>query len=491
MQLLHSNQRLSMLQSFILFALSVLVIVQRYPSYITSPRIWAEESIYLETFFSSSDLLDGFNALIYPAYYLLIPRISGLLASLVQPENAALITTICGTLVLLIPIIIIVFGNSRYWSTLGQKLILTSFLIFSCSTGEIWMNSTNVGFIMAIVTFLILIDEDIKNQYKNFFYGILLSLAILTGPISLLMSPFFLYRFIKNKEYVFLIYCFLFLLFGLFQISYFFISLSLETTVGNLNRGIFISNSWLDSFFYWVSPNIIFPLFGYFFATGFRTIMIAGNQKSDQLDFLYEIIPLNTDTSLAIVSFAVLIVAITLISLLIAIFIYFFKRTNSDEKAYLMILFLYLSFVLTILSLGGHGGYRYSYVTSFILLFFLLQRMLFSIPKFEKNFLKIIISLSIFIGFIEYYPRVISFSPDFRSADEQKWPNWKNEVTIWKENADYNPKIWPNLREKTNIWPARSTVWKIDLNNPKTWDEAGNFKYTNELKKYIEKNYEK
>ena len=103
-----------MLQSFILFALSVLVIVLRYPSYITSPRIWAEESIYLETFFSSSDLLDGFNALIYPAYYLLIPRISGLLASLVQPENAALITTICGTLVLLIPIIIIVFGNSRY-----------------------------------------------------------------------------------------------------------------------------------------------------------------------------------------------------------------------------------------------------------------------------------------------------------------------------------------------------------------------------------------
>ena len=196
-----------MLQSFILFALSVLVIVLRYPSYITSPRIWAEESIYLETFFSSSDLLDGFNALIYPAYYVLISRISGLLASLVQPENAALITTICGTLVLLIPIIIIVFGNSRYWSTLGQKLILTSFLIFSCSTGEIWMNSTNVGFIMAIVTFLILIDEDIKNQYKNFFYGILLSLAILTGPISLLMSPFFLYRFIKYKEYVFLIYC--------------------------------------------------------------------------------------------------------------------------------------------------------------------------------------------------------------------------------------------------------------------------------------------
>ena len=488
MKLFQSNKRVSIPQSFILFAVFVLIVILRYPSYLTNPRIWAEESIYLETFFSSSNILDGFNALIYPAYYLLISRISGLLASLVQPENAALITTICGTLVLLLPIIIIVFGNSRYWSTLGQKIILTSFLIFSCSTGEIWMNSTNVGFIMAIVTFLILIDEDIKNLYKNFCYGILLSLAILTGPISLLMSPFFLYRFIQKREYVFLIYCLLFLLLGLFQISYFFVSLNLETTVGNLNRGIFISNSWLDSFFYWISPNIVFPLLGYFFATGFRTIMIAGNQASNQLNFLYEIIPFDNDTSIAIVGFAVLIAAFTLITLLTAILIYFFKRTSGDEKVYFVILFLYLSFVLTVLSLGGHGGYRYSYVTSFILMFFLFQRLLSSIPKFEKNFLKLIISLSIFIGFIEYYPRVISFSPDFRSVDEKKWPVWKNEVIIWKKNPEYNPKVWPNLREKTNIWPARSTVWEIDLNNPETWNEAGNLKYTNELKKYLEKN---
>ena len=124
-------------------------------------------------------------------------------------------------------------------------------------------------------------------------------------------------------------------------------------------------------------------------------------------------------------------------------------------------------------------------------MFFLYQRLLSGIPKFEKNFLKLMISISIFIGFIEYYPRVISFSPDFRSVDEKKWPVWKNEVIIWKKNPEYNPKVWPNLREKTNIWPARSTVWEINLNNPETWNEAGNLKYTNELKKYIEKNHGK
>ena len=52
--------------------------------------MWAEESLYFETFFSNPNILDGFDALIYPAYYVLISRIVGFLASLVDPENAAM-----------------------------------------------------------------------------------------------------------------------------------------------------------------------------------------------------------------------------------------------------------------------------------------------------------------------------------------------------------------------------------------------------------------
>lgn len=482
---MQSYKNVGFLQSFVLFFITAFTITIRYPSYFTNPRIWAEESIYLETFFSSSSLLDGFNALIYPSYYILISRIAALLASLVQPEDAALVTTICGMIVLLIPITIILFGNSRYWSSFYQKLILTSFLIFSCSTGEIWLNSTNVGFIMAVVTFLILIDEKTGSFLKNFLYCFLLFLAILTGPISLLMSPFFLYRFIQKREPAILVYCLLFLLLGSFQISYFFISQNLETSVANLNRGIFISNSWLESFVYWVSPNIIFPLFGYFLATGFRTFMISGSQKSEQLNFLYEALPFGMETSASFVNLVVLITAIILAASLISIFIYFFRRSSHDERLYLLTLFLYLSLILTALSLGGHGGYRYSYITSFILLFYLLQRFFVILPKFEKTLIKLAVSLSIMLGVLEYYPRVISFSPDFRSAQEEKWPIWKNEVSKWKENPEYKPKIWPNLRTKTNIWPARSTVWDIDLSNTTTWNEAGNYKYSEEFKEFF------
>tara|TARA_B100000287_G_scaffold434932_1_gene500997 strand:+ start:785 stop:2272 length:1488 start_codon:yes stop_codon:yes gene_type:complete len=485
MKSLYSDSRVSLLQSFSLLLLSIAIVVIRYPSYLINPRIWAEESIYLETFFSSSNFIDGFDALIYPAYYVLISRISGLLASIVSPENAALVTTICGLIVLLIPISIILFGNSKYWTTLRQKIILSAFLIFSCSTGEIWMNSTNVGFIMAVATFLILIDENLGNFIKKMLYGLCLSLAILTGPISLLMSPFFLYRFIQKRESTFLIYCFLFLILGLFQISYFLISHNLETSVGNLNRGIFISNSVIESFFYWISPNIIFPLFGYFLTTGFRTLMIAGNQNSQQLNFLYESFPFSIETSMALISFLVLIAALFLAASMIGIYLYFLKHSNKDEKVYMLILFIYLSLILTALSLGGHGGYRYSYVTSFILLFYLLQRFLSKTSKFEEKLIKVAISFSLIMGVLEYYPRVISFSPDFRSAQEDEWPIWKNEVNSWKENSEHKPKIWPHLRMDTNIWPARSTVWEIDLNTPKTWNEAGRFRYSKEVKTYL------
>ena len=91
------------------------------------------------------------------------------------------------------------------------------------------------------------------------------------------------------------------------------------------------------------------------------------------------------------------------------IYIYLFKRSSIDERVYMLILFLYLSLILTALSLGGHGGYRYSYVCSFILLFYLFQKFLALNAGLERNLIKGVISFSLIVGALEYYPRVISF----------------------------------------------------------------------------------
>ena len=362
-----------------------------------------------------------------------------------------------------------------------QKVFLSAFLIFSCSTGEIWMNSTNVGFIMPVVTFLILIDENPGGYFKRFLYGLCLFLAILTGPISLLMSPFFLYRFIQRKEPVYLIYCTLFLAFGLLQISYFVIASGLEVPVGQTGRGIFNPLSFAETFIYWVSPNIIFPIFGYFLATAFRTFALLSYQKSEELISLSESLPFDAGALAEVLIYLAPIIIIFLGAIIFSIYIYFFKRSSVDEKVYMLILFAYLGPLLTVLSLGSHGGYRYSYICSFILLFYLLQRFIFFSSGVERSLIKSAISISLVIGVLEYYPRVISFSPDFRTSQEPEWPNWKNEVITWKNNPSYKVKIWPHLREGTGIWPERVDVWSVDLSNDKYWDEAGNFKYSEEL----------
>ena len=486
MKNLYADSRVSFLQACALLVVSICVIVLRYPPFLLQPRMWAEESMYYETFFSNPSILDGFDSVVYPAYYLLISRIAGLLASFVDPANAALVTTLCGLIVLLIPLIIIIFGRSMYWSAMHQKIILSAFLIFSCSTGEIWMNSTNVGFIMSVVTFLILIDENPGNYYKKSLYMLLLFLAILTGPISLLMSPFFLYRFLQKKEPVYLIYCSLFLILGLFQISYFLVSHNLEIPVGTTNRGIFMQSSIMDSFFYWISPNILFPILGYFVSNGFKTLAVLGSQNPEQLISMSQSLPYNFSEAIGLAVFLLPMLVIILGGIVLALYVYFFRHSDSNERVYLLILFAYLSILLTVLSLGGQGGIRYSYVTSFILMFFLLQRFALLKSGIERNIIKTIVSLSLLIGVLEYYPRVISFSPDFRSSQESEWPNWKNEVAIWKENPSHQVRIWPHLRKDTNIWPARSEVWTVDLSNDKTWDFKGGFRYSEELSNFFQ-----
>jgi hypothetical protein len=338
---------------------------------------------------------------------------------------------------------------------------------------------------MPVVTFLILMDENPGGYLKIFLYSLCLFLAILTGPISLLMSPFFLYRFIQRKEPVYLIYCTLFLIFGLLQISYFLVASSLEG-IASPNRVLFDPISFRESYIYWISPNIIFPIFGYFLATAFRTFALLSAQNPEQLVSLLELLPLNLGGTAELLIYIAPLLIIFIGVITFSTFIYFFKRSNIDEKVYMLILFVYLGLLLTLLSLGGHGGYRYSYVSSFVLLFYLFQRFIFFSSGLERSLIKSAISISLIIGVLEYYPRVISFSPDFRTSEEPQWPNWKNEVITWKNNPSYKVKIWPYLRKGNSFWAEKVQVWSVDLSNDNYWDSAGNHKYSEELADYLQ-----
>ena len=490
MKNLHTDPKVSFLQASALLLASVCIIVLRYPSFLLKPRMYAEEYLYYETFLNSQFWWEGFDALIYPAYYLLSSRIAAFTAVQFDPSYAPLIMTLYGLIILAIPLTIIFFTNCKYWESLRSKLILASFIIFSLSTGEIWLNSTATGFIFPVAAFLILIDDNTQNKLKTCYYSVILICGILSGPITLLMSPFFLIRLFMKKDNTSLLFCGIFLIFGLFQVIFFLISS--EMGVINLNRGSNIELSFFERFYFWVSPNIIFPVFGYFASLIFRMVALGINSEQEMIVLLSQvnlILP-----SYLFASVQSIFLSLTQINILINILIFCtvvtvilweFKKSNFDERVYFIILFLYLSFVMSFMSLSGHGGFRYSLVTGFILLTYMHQRFFRLKKGFNKTIFGILITISITIGVIEYYPRLISFTPDRLFSSNAKWPVWSEELRKWEIDSSYKPKIWPYLKEKDNIWPERTAIYSINMSMQESWTNQGKLKFSNELRKKI------
>ena len=271
--------------SAIFLLASAIIILFRHPSYIFAPRFWGEDAIYFETFFHADSWIEGFDAVIYPSYYQLLPRVGGFLATLVDLESAPIMTTLLGFLTLMTPIIIIFATDSDYWKTLKDKIVLSLVLIFSCSTGEIWLTSAALASIVPVVSFLILLDDNLSSRLKRFFYSFYIGVAVLTGPITLLMSPFFVLRYFytKNKQYA--IYCFILLVFGSLNIMYFLISQEIGLTSSRFGPNTGSSQQIIHMFSY----NMVFPAMGYFISLAFRSsmgIVELGVENSKYLIFI-------------------------------------------------------------------------------------------------------------------------------------------------------------------------------------------------------------
>jgi len=476
--------------NFIFFSFSILIIVARYPGYLSSPRMWAEEFLYYETFLNSLYWWEGFDAIMYPAYYVASTRLAAFIAANFDLEYAPLITTISGLAVLAIPLTILFFTNATYWKSLKSKLILSSFIIFSCSTGEIWLNSTTTHFIFPVAAFLILLDDNLQNKFKIIYYSFILILGVLSGPITLLMSPFFFFRYLKGREKAVLWFCGIFLIFGIIQILFFLVSS--QTGVLNLNRGNNINLEFFNRFYYWISPNLIFPIFGYFASLIFRNTLLGINSESELAILFAQMQSALPDNAMNVIepvlsSLFLWSQSINFLFLALVLLIIFreYKKSCNDEKIYFLSLFLYFSFITNYLSLGGHGGFRYSFLTGFVLLFYIYQQFFRSRKKFNRGLAKGIISLSIIIGLIEYYPRVVSYTPETLSAKKVDWPKWETEIMRWEEDSSYKPKIWPYIKEKDGFWPQRSTIYSVNMSEQESWYMEGGYRFSEEIRKKL------
>ena len=94
---------------WLLFFLTLILVVFRQESYFTYPRFWAEEGVVFFSFARSHTLI---QALLQPhlGYYSLFSNLAAIIAAKFTPlKNAPLATTLCAFLAQGLPLVLIIF----------------------------------------------------------------------------------------------------------------------------------------------------------------------------------------------------------------------------------------------------------------------------------------------------------------------------------------------------------------------------------------------
>ena len=390
----------------------VLIIISRAPSLLIEPRFWAEEgSVYFSY---------AYNHLWYKAiltshlgYYALFPNLAAFWAQLVPLEYSPLVTTYLALSVQIIPFIIILWSDSRFWDTYLKKILVSLIMIFSSSNGEIWLNTINSQFHFGVITFIILLTNmDNGSALTKWAYRILLLVAGLTGVISCFFTPLFILRAYQEKDKEYIIQAVLLVLCSLLQFGIF-ISFLLQNKLQHRFTNFHLWKSSVP----FVLNNFIRPILGY------HILSIEY--------FKYLLLPL-----------------------VICLGWLLFDVLRDRTKLLVLGSLFLVSFLSHLSSIRLAGGGRYSFLPGVILLVLISSYIqINNIFKTLRSITALIlVLLSLGIGIIEYKTRMAE-------QINEGWPKWVQEVSIWEKNPDYNLKIWPQ---------SEKAKWHMELRKKRT-----------------------
>ncbi len=189
---------------WVVLGLSMCVIVWRAPGLFTEPRLWAEEGTrYFRSAYAFAESPQWYRSLfqVQRGYFALWPNIAATAAAnLVPLEEAPRVTTALALLIQLAAVAILLWSESELWSHRGIKTLGVLAMIFAPLSGEIWLNTINSQFVLALIGFLILHANARQSQRLRWLFHALLGIAGLTGVVSILLTPLFVFKALKEKS---------------------------------------------------------------------------------------------------------------------------------------------------------------------------------------------------------------------------------------------------------------------------------------------------
>ncbi len=423
----------------LVFLLGLALIVFREPKIITSPQLWAEEGArYFKVAYYFANTPEWYEGLLQlqNGYFSLWPNLAATIAANLLPiEYAPFATTFLALLVFVILFYSILWLASGLWKSAYIKTLCILMLILVPNTWEVWLNTINSQFMFSVVAFILLNAELDKYKIRRYFSYITLVLCGLTGIVSVLLTPLFIFKAYHERKGYQIIQAVIISVCAILQ--------GIIILTGLMNNQASLTTRWDLPGIPSVSSIIMTQNIGY---------LLGGLDNMSHL-FFY----LDSLKSSSVFNYGIISTIFILVEILFLMLITFYLKIDNRIiclGAYLLIFLVSISGSLAMdkfyLS-NPHIFLRYFYAPNAIIILTLLANLQANHPPFRRPGDKVLFFLSIGIVLISLFWGISQFRKTTPYGSD--WPIWKTQIQIWREDPSYQIEIWPK-------------GWKTELRKP-------------------------
>lgn len=182
-------------QRWLALLVIALLVLSRVPDLIIHPRFWIEEGKVYYAYALSHSWLEALFAS-HKDYFSLIDNVVTVIAARWLPiRYAPILTTDIGFLCIMLPHIILWFGQSDYWQEPWQKVLASALILFVSQHCGIWLTVVGAQFHLSLAGFFILMENwDGRSRRCITAYAAIVTVTALSSIPFCLAAPFFLIK---------------------------------------------------------------------------------------------------------------------------------------------------------------------------------------------------------------------------------------------------------------------------------------------------------
>lgn len=395
----------------------------RQPELFIRPRFFAEEGTNFFSFAYNTTLIDNLSNPQF-GYYTLYNALITSFAAMFPLETVPLVTTCSALLVQIIASGYVIWGDLPLLETNLKRFAVAISFPLLCP-GQIWLTTIGVQYWLCIITALILIEPPaIRSKGRHAVKTMILLLNGLTGILSCLMTPLFIYRWLKCRARQTLIYAATLCLCSITQLLIFYQTYlrsddSLSMRFVDRYIPVFIYDM-VISFFdtYLLTPYLLDFLMETKFKLWLDRILFNYISQDRLRDCESMMFLFGTLSALAVLPLAI-------------------RSMKSLDTRFLVLSIMIVYPLSNILSVGTIGGPRYLFAPGAILFTVIVSKYdCLEMSVFYRTVIGVFIVMTLLLHSID-------FRTYMERAYHKSWPNWKKEVALWRVDKNHLLKIWP------------------------------------------------